>query len=40
MKLNWTKPAGDVDGYEVWIKYGINDATADWDKIALLSGDA
>lgn len=35
MQLDWEAvPA--ADGYEVWIRYGASDVTADWDRIAIV----
>lgn len=32
--ISWTGVAG-ADGYVVWIRYGQNDATSDWDRLAI-----
>jgi hypothetical protein len=37
LKLNWTASPG-ADGYEVWIRYGIDEATASWDRLGLVDG--
>ena len=33
LQLDWTASPG-ADGYEVWMRYGIDEATASWDKSA------
>jgi len=39
LQLDWT-PASGADGYEVWMRYGVDEATASWDRHALLGADA
>jgi len=38
LQLDWT-PAERADGYEVWMRYGLNEETASWDRHALLGAD-
>lgn len=35
--ISWSPVAG-AEGYIVYIRYGINDATASWDKLAIVRG--
>jgi len=35
VQLDWEAVAG-ADGYEVWIRYGASDATASWDRLAVV----
>jgi hypothetical protein len=37
VNLSWSQVA-NADGYVVWTRYGANDATAAWDRIAVLNG--
>jgi hypothetical protein len=37
VQLAWNQVA-NADGYEVWTQYGKNDATAAWDRLAVLDG--
>lgn len=32
--ISWTQ-VPEADGYVVWVRYGISDATADWDRLAV-----
>ncbi len=34
-KVEWT-PVPGADGYVIWIRYGKSDATADWDRLAVV----
>lgn len=35
VQLDW-EPVANADGYEVWIRYGASDLTADWDRLAVV----
>jgi hypothetical protein len=37
--LSWNQVAG-ADGYVLWVRYGLNDTTAAWDRLAVLNGPA
>lgn len=37
LRLAWDRVAG-ADGYVLWMRYGVNDATAAWDRVAVLNG--
>jgi len=37
LSLSWN-PVSGADGYLLWVRYGANDATAAWDKLAILDG--
>jgi len=37
LSLSWD-PVPNADGYLLWVRYGANDATAAWDKLAILDG--
>jgi hypothetical protein len=37
VRINWD-PAAGAEGYVVWMRYGKNDATAAWDRVAVLNG--
>jgi hypothetical protein len=37
-KIEWT-PVPDADGYMIWVRYGKSDATADWDRMAVVGKD-
>jgi len=37
LKLDWNSVPG-ADGYEVWIRYGVSEATAGWDRLGLVDG--
>jgi hypothetical protein len=39
VNLAWN-PVANADGYVVWTSYGTDDATASWDRIAVLNGAA
>ena len=39
LSLSWNSVTG-ADGYLLWVRYGANDATAAWDKLAILDGAA
>jgi len=36
LQVNWDAGGGTADGYMLYVSYGINDTTADWDKLAVL----
>jgi hypothetical protein len=36
-KLSWV-PVADADGYVIWVRYGVSEATADWDRLAIKVG--
>ncbi len=38
LKLDWTASTG-ADGYEVWMRYGQDEATASWDRVGMVSAD-
>lgn len=38
LKIDWS-PAEGADGYEVWIRYGVSEVTASWDRYAVVSQD-
>jgi len=35
--LNWI-PQSDAEGYIIWVRYGKSNATASWDKLAVVQG--
>jgi len=37
LEVSWDEVLG-ADGYVLWVRYGASDATADWDKLAILDG--
>lgn len=38
LRVSWDTVA-EAEGYLVWIRYGLSDATADWDKFAIVYDD-
>ncbi|NTU42709.1 MAG: hypothetical protein HGA78_06580, partial [Nitrospirales bacterium] len=37
LDISWS-PVANADGYNVWIRYGLSDATASWDRLAVVYG--
>jgi hypothetical protein len=39
LDVSWS-PVPDAEGYILWTRYGLSDATASWDRLAVLHGEA